>query len=171
MYELIHIVQAAHHQGKKIIVQQDYLPLRWMWATDCHQISNISCTFVGNKIVDHSDVVGATPTGASSSSTWYLASIDWAKTTARRVDKLTFWDLVPLILKIWRWVKWQSSWWYHNMEILSILLALCEGNPPVTGGFPSQKANNVEHWCFLWFEMWWCSCDITVMASWTAIAI
>ena len=28
------------------------------------QISNISCTLVGNKIVDHSDVVGASPVGA-----------------------------------------------------------------------------------------------------------
>ena len=26
--------------------------------------------------------------------------------------------------------------------MLSILLALCEGNPPVTGGFPSQRASN-----------------------------
>ena len=25
------------------------------------------------------------------------------------------------------------------METFSTLLALCEGNPPVTGGFPSQK--------------------------------
>ena len=25
------------------------------------------------------------------------------------------------------------------MEKLSVLLALCEGNPAVTGGFPSQK--------------------------------
>ena len=24
------------------------------------------------------------------------------------------------------------------------LLALCEGNPPVTGGFPSQRASNAE---------------------------
>ena len=31
------------------------------------------------------------------------------------------------------------SGWCHGMEILSILLALCEGNPPVTGGFPSQE--------------------------------
>ena len=27
---------------------------------------------------------------------------------------------------------------------------LCEGNPPVTGGFPSQKASNADLWCFLW---------------------
>ena len=29
------------------------------------QASNISCIFVGNKIVDHSDVVGAAPVGAA----------------------------------------------------------------------------------------------------------
>ena len=29
------------------------------------QISNISPTFVGNQIVDHSDVVGASPVGAA----------------------------------------------------------------------------------------------------------
>ena len=49
--------------------------------------SNIRRTFVGNKIVDHSDVVGASPVGAapttSSFSTWHLASRDSAKTAAR----------------------------------------------------------------------------------------
>ena len=30
-----------------------------------HQTSNISCTFVANKIVDHSDVVGTSPAGAA----------------------------------------------------------------------------------------------------------
>ena len=29
------------------------------------QISNISCTLVSNEIVDHSDVVGASPVGAA----------------------------------------------------------------------------------------------------------
>ena len=29
------------------------------------QVSNISCTLVSNKIVDHSDVVGASPVGAA----------------------------------------------------------------------------------------------------------
>ena len=29
------------------------------------------------------------------------------------------------------------TWW--QMETFSALLALCEGNPPVTGGFPSQR--------------------------------
>ena len=33
-----------------------------------------------------------------------------------------------------------KTWWRNAMETLSALLDLCEGNPPVTGGFPSQRA-------------------------------
>ena len=55
------------------------------------KVSNISRTLVGNTIVDHSDVVGASPVGAapttSSFSTQHLASLDRAKTTARRDEK------------------------------------------------------------------------------------
>ena len=31
------------------------------------------------------------------------------------------------------------SWWRHHMETISALLALCAGNSPVTGEFPSQR--------------------------------
>ena len=61
------------------------------------QTSNSSHTLVGNKIVDHSDEVGASPLGAapttSSFSTQRLASIDGTKATAR--------DEKHLILVIW----------------------------------------------------------------------
>ena len=36
------------------------------------------------------------------------------------------------------------------MDTFSALLALCEGIPPATGGFPSQRASDAELWCFLW---------------------
>ena len=36
------------------------------------------------------------------------------------------------------------TWWGLDMEMFSTLLALCEGNPPVTGRFPSQRANNMR---------------------------
>ena len=36
------------------------------------------------------------------------------------------------------------------METFSALLALCAGNSPVTGEFPSQRASDSELWCFLW---------------------
>ena len=60
------------------------------------------------------------------------------------------------------------SWWHHWMETFATLLALCDGNPPVTGGFPSQRPvmrsfHNFFHLCLNkrlskqsihpWFEM------------------
>ena len=62
------------------------------------QTSNIKSTTVCNKIVDDSDVVGASPVGAapttSSFLTQYLASRNWAKTTAR-------WDEKHLSFRNW----------------------------------------------------------------------
>ena len=37
-----------------------------------HQISDISRTLVGNKIVNHSDVVGASPLGAAPTTSSFL---------------------------------------------------------------------------------------------------
>ena len=55
------------------------------------QVSNIRRILAGYKIVDHSDVVGASPVGGapttSSFSTEHLAPLDWQKTTARRGEK------------------------------------------------------------------------------------
>ena len=45
------------------------------------------------------------------------------------------------------------SWRLHDMKTLSVLLALCEGNPLVTGGIPSNKrASNVEIWYYLCYK-------------------
>ena len=56
-----------------------------------HKFSSIRRALVGNKIVDHSDEVGASPVGAAqitySFSNLNLASMDWAKTITRRDDK------------------------------------------------------------------------------------
>ena len=41
------------------------------------------------------------------------------------------------------------SGWRKRKHQSSLLLALCEGNPPFAGGFPSQRASNKELWCFL----------------------
>ena len=55
------------------------------------QTSNIKRTLVGDEIVDHSDVVRASPVGAapttSSLSTSHMASVNWAKRTARQDEK------------------------------------------------------------------------------------
>ena len=38
-----------------------------------------------------------------------------------------------------QWVATSHTWWRHQMETFSALLALCAGNSPVTGEFPSQR--------------------------------
>ena len=46
-----------------------------------------------------------------------------------------------LFMRSWylRQMCYLISWWRHQMETFSALLTLCEGNPPVTSGFPSQR--------------------------------
>ena len=54
-----------------------------------------------------------------------------------------------------------NIWWHHDMEMLSTLLALCEGNPPVIGGFPSQgpvmqtfDVSFAVSWTWCWTNIW-----------------
>ena len=37
------------------------------------------------------------------------------------------------------WYPWVVSWWRHQMEAFSALLAICAGNSPVPGEFPAQR--------------------------------
>ena len=78
-------------------------------VTRYRQTSNISCTLADNKLVDPSDVVRASLVGAaptpSSFSIQHLASMDWAKTTARRDEThLSFVIWCNLILEILRYI-------------------------------------------------------------------
>ena len=47
-------------------------------------------------------------------------------------------------------VVWPTTWWRHQMETFSPLLAICAGNSPVSPGIPCTKASDAELWCFLW---------------------
>ena len=42
------------------------------------------------------------------------------------------------------------SWWHHQMEPFSALLALCCREFTGPGKFPAQRASDAELWCFLW---------------------
>ena len=76
----------------------------------CHT-SNISRTFVGNKMVDHSDVVGASPFGAAPTTSSFSTSIYCTKTTARwDWETYKFYDLVHLILGVWWYIDFATSW-------------------------------------------------------------
>ena len=72
------------------------------------QTSDVRRTLVGNKIVDHSDVVGASPVGAAASNCIFIIDLitgfnglgkDNIKT---RKESFQFYDLVCLILEILR---------------------------------------------------------------------
>ena len=91
------------------------------WICIYCQTSNISCTLVGSEIVDHSDVVGASPFRTTSSfSTSHLASMDWAKAAARWGDTFKF---LCLILEIWLTdieAKWHHRSWVGNGPYYSL---------------------------------------------------
>ena len=85
----------------------------WSYPQYC-QTSNVRCTLIGNKIVDHSDVVGALPVGAAPKYIFILnltfgfngLDKDSCKT---RWETFKFWDLMWLILKIWQCVNRDSN--------------------------------------------------------------
>ena len=85
------ILQTDYKKKTPKLVAKFWLPNLVLYQTDYRQVSNIRRTSVGNKIFDHLDLVGASPVGAapttSSFSTYHLASLDWAKITARRDEK------------------------------------------------------------------------------------
>ena len=64
-----------------------------------------------------------------------------------------------------------NAWWCHQMETISALLALCAGNPPVTGKFPSQRPMTRSYILFslicTWTNGWANNRDARV---WDAIA-
>ena len=91
-----------------------------------HQTYNIKGMLVSNKIVDHSDVIGAfrcswSITGCSND-IFILALTpgfnglgkDNCKT---RWETFKFWDLVLLILEVWRWCR-QSSTMPYDLTTL-----------------------------------------------------
>ena len=77
-----------------------------------YQTSNISCTSVGNKIVDHSDVVGASPVGGRCSNYIFILDLtpgfkglDKDNYKIRR-ETFRFWDLVWILLEFWQYIVW-----------------------------------------------------------------
>ena len=84
-------VTSLHLSYTNLLMYIAVYDMSWCKLSKYRQVSNIRRTWVGNEIVHHSDVIGASPVGAaptpSSFSTEYLASIYCVKTTASRVEK------------------------------------------------------------------------------------
>ena len=88
----------------------------------------------------------------------------------RSIYKEYFSNEIAKICSVYK-TKTNRAWWRHQMATFSALLALCEGNSPVTGEFPSQRtvARN--------FDFLWSTSEQTVEQSietpvlWDAIAL
>ena len=107
-----------------------------------HQSSNISWTLVGNKIVDHSDVVGALPVDATPSAflfwTKYLALMNREKTTTRREDK-------HLGCEIWCVLYWKLDGNYKPANEMKFSRQTCNDE--------RQKAPMVSWYTWIdWFS-------------------
>ena len=67
---------------------------------------------------------------------------------------------------IWLVLFLDIVWWCHDMETLSVLLALYKGNPPITGGFPSQRASDRNIWCSLLCWISWINSRVASNLGW-----
>ena len=67
-------------------------------------------------------------------------SVGWNHLSIPKYQRLNRWNLgqekqpVKAIL-----IRSQHTWWRHQMETFSALLAICAGNSPVPGEFPAQR--------------------------------
>ena len=62
-------------------------------------------------------------------------------------------ELIMTLTLPWHYIciNNRHPWWLHKIETFSMLLALCEGNLPVTGGFSSQRP--VTWKCDVFFDL------------------
>ena len=78
--------------------------------------------------------------GYGTDALWHLCNRSMASTQSYdcpNASRSTMKNMSNRITRIyWEITMW---WWRHQMETFSVLLALCVGNSPVTGEFPSHR--------------------------------
>ena len=92
-----YILRKLVHVHAHTYIFKHLCPYRWTYC----QVSNISGTLVGNKIVDHSDVVGAAPVGAAPTTSSFSTCLYWIEQSncKTRRGTINFGDLARLILE------------------------------------------------------------------------
>ena len=80
----------------------------------------------------------------------------------------------------WQLIQAQSAWCSrgehgcmerHNMDTFSVLLALCEGNPPVNDGLPPSKHPALQSSCFLLCSQQPAEKTVKLPVIWDAITV
>ena len=79
---------------------------------------------------------------------WTLHGISWSLLAPRSCSAMFALNVIHLVNQLVRLRlkvapppvgKNNTSWWRHQMEPFSAILALCAGNSPVNGEFPAQR--------------------------------
>ena len=83
---------------------------------------------------------------------WFYLNTVWPRRSLSHRD--TYTKIIRLVVR--------SAWWRHQMETFSALLAICVGNSPVRGEFPSQRpvTRSIDIFFYLrpnkWLnKQWW----------------
>ena len=68
-------------------------------------------------------------------------------------DVTTLQTFINIVLAMRYTMEWSNrgTWWRHQMETFSALLAICAGNSPVPGEFPAQRP--VTRSCDVFFDL------------------
>ena len=93
-------------------------------------------------------------TKASDAELWCFRWSAPEQIVEQTLETPVIWDAVTLIMTSLKWNYLEqyrlqricelSTWKRHDMETLSIVLVLLEGNPPVITGLPSQSGNEMK---------------------------
>ena len=118
--------------------------VEWSWCKD-------------HKSIDHRGVPGPTsPSSPRQENEWhahfYPVFYPYVMNHSHnKISWLIEWHITLsmkyCITDVTNWLQPVWSWWRHQMETFSILLALCVGNSPANS---LHKIKWCELWCFLW---------------------
>ena len=100
------------------------------------------------------------------------------------------WNVIQDTQSFIQGIGFEHSWWRHQMETFSALLAICAGNSPVTGEFPSQRPVTRSFAAFFdlrlkkrlskkswgwWFQTLscplWRHCNVSSAECWTSVSV
>ena len=120
------------------------IPTR-IWSSFCLQMS------MPLSVLDH-QLVGTIVNSLHSASLTRqsVSLVDLSQCQNLKIDKLMDTGICQTLLSVPESESWLPkiqpskiiflpTWWRHQMETFSVLLAICAGNSPVPGEFPTQR--------------------------------
>ena len=70
---------------------------------------------------------------------WFYLPFGWYSKSIKKFPFSVISRTAKPAKEKYMWRKHQHTWWRHQMETFSVVLALCAGNSPDNSEFPSQR--------------------------------